>query len=61
MKIYAHYMRTASGDSYLTILDKKYEDAIEFMKEQMPWEYEAWGEDEEPDYAEFLVEEKEIN
>lgn len=53
-------MKTASGDSYLTILDKKYVDPIEFMKNEMPWEFEAWGEDEEPDYAEFLVEEKEI-
>lgn len=59
MKFYAHYMRTASGDSYLTILDKKYDDPIEFMKNEMSWEYEAWG-DDAPDYAEFLVKEKEI-
>ena len=59
MKVYAHYMRTASGDSYLTILDKKYDDPIEFMKNEMSWEYEACG-DDAPDYAEFLVKEKEI-
>jgi hypothetical protein len=59
MKVYAHYMRTASGDSYLTILDKKYDDPIEFMKNEMSWEYEAWG-DDAIDYAEFLVKEKEI-
>ncbi len=58
MEKYSYYMKTASGDSYHVILDKKYSDPIEFMRNEMPWEFEAWG-DDEPDYAEFSV--REVN
>ena len=46
MKIYSYVLKTASGDLYHKILvDKDYPDAIEFMKAEVPEEYEAWEEE----------------
>ena len=46
MIVYSYVLKSASGDLYHKILvDKDYPDAIEFMKAEVPEEYEAWEEE----------------
>jgi hypothetical protein len=43
MKIYSYILITASGDHIHRLLkDKNYKNAIDFMKNEVPEEYEAW-------------------
>jgi hypothetical protein len=43
MEIYSYVLQTGSGDYVHKILiDKNYNDAIEFIKNEIPWEYESW-------------------
>lgn len=58
MKIFSYVLKTASGDlDHQILIDKDYDGPIDYMKHEMPDEYEAWKDegckDSEIDYEEF--------
>lgn len=63
-KIYTYYLATESGDTIVTTTEKKYENAIEFMKEWVTGEYEGWKDegyaDDDIPYADFIRDDYEI-
>lgn len=42
MAKYCYFLKTESGDDFLIACEKDYPNAIEFMKNEIPSEYEAW-------------------
>lgn len=64
MKIYAYYLRTESGDEILKMSYNDYKNAPDFMKNEVPGEYECWFdedyEDEDIPYASFIKKEMEV-
>lgn len=56
MKIYAYFLRTESMDEILIVSKTNYKNAIDFMKNEVEWEYECWDgyEDNSIPYASFI-------
>lgn len=43
MQIYSYVLKTESGDlCHKILINKNYDNAIDFMKNEMDWEYDAW-------------------
>lgn len=63
--IYAYYFKSESCDSYLVMTRERYEDVIEFMKHELPDEYEGWIDSGYDDYSipycDFMREEYDEN
>lgn len=59
MDVFAYYLRTVENNSYLVISSFLYETVAEFMKKEIPQEYEYLAQqgyyDDEMPYEEFLM------
>lgn len=54
MEIYSYVLETGSGDiKHKIVIDKNYSNAIDFIKNEMPWEYEAWASEWEDEWGEY--------
>ncbi len=64
MKVYSYFLKSASCDYHHVMSLKRYDSAVDFMKNEIDWEYEAWKDlgysDDDIPYDEFDRQELEV-